>query len=63
MILTRIYESIKKPKKLQMNMIESWFKNDDELKNIPEPEFCMAFAEIIAHIAFLRTIPAPVFNS
>lgn len=24
---------------------------------------CMAFAEVVANIAFLRTIPAPVFNS
>ena len=24
---------------------------------------CMAFADLIAHVAFLRTIPAPVFNS
>ena len=24
---------------------------------------CMAYADLITHIAFLRTIPAPVFNS
>ena len=24
---------------------------------------CMSFAEVIANIAYLRTIPAPVFNS
>ena len=34
-------------------------KNDD----LPDIDNLMAFAEMISHIAYLRTIPAPVFNS
>lgn len=63
LILTRIYESIKQPKTLANNLVENWYKSEEEQRVIPQPHFCMAFAEIIAHIAYLRTIPAPVFNS
>lgn len=31
--------------------------------SIPELNRCMVFAELVTHLAFLRTIPAPVFNS
>ena len=35
----------------------------DEDKNIPSLDRCVKFASLISHIAFLRTVPAPTFNS
>ena len=37
--------------------------NGDDSASIPELARCMAFADLVAHVAFLRTVPAPVFNS
>lgn len=63
-ILIKIYESLKNPIQLGEEIINGWnFKSDEEQKCIPDASMCMTFAEIIANIAFLRTIPAPVFNS
>lgn len=48
-ILQSLYETIRIPEKLMTSS-----SNDDRI---------LAFAELVAHVAFLKTIPAPIFNS
>ena len=59
-----MYENLKLPAKhsqlIDQNYKES--KHFDKL-NIPDIGNLMSFSETIAHLSFLRTIPAPVFNS
>ena len=64
-ILQRIYESLQSPKQYPSS-IAAAFRQQTARKDahiIPGISRCMAFAEVITHMAFLRTIPAPVFNS
>jgi hypothetical protein len=39
------------------------FDRDEQRLAIPNLNYNMAFAELVTHLAFLRTVPAPVFNS
>ena len=58
MILKSLYESISNAKE---------YPNDLQFKGsakcVPNLNQMMAFTEMLQHIAMLRTIPAPVFNS
>lgn len=64
LILTAIYESLRDTKKQPNHIVKNIKpKSEADANNIPEIHDLMAYAELVAHIAFLRTIPAPVFNS
>lgn len=58
-----MYESIQRPKKYSKSITATFEKGAKNNSQIPDIRKCMAFAEIVSHMAFLRTIPAPVFNS
>jgi len=77
-ILQKIYESIRDIKTATESQNEAWDKNiitlnkklrknkiiKRDLKDIiPGYSDCLVFSEILMNMAFLRTIPAPVFNS
>ena len=64
-ILQRIYESLQSPKQYPRSIAAAFRQQiaNKDAHIIPGISRCMSFAEVITHMAFLRTIPAPVFNS
>lgn len=64
LILQIIYEKLRSPVKYSQ-MVDQKFKESKyfDKVNLPEIKNLMGFSETIAHLSFLRTIPAPVFNS
>ena len=58
-----MYESLQTPKKYSKSITREFEKSAGKNDHIPNIRNCMAFAEIVAHMAYLRTIPSPVFNS
>ena len=69
LLLQKIYESLTCPRDFTKSIVLDYERrretsNRELFKHLPsDAKKFMSFAELIANIAFLRTIPAPVFNS
>ena len=67
-IMVELYNSLKEENDKEADKVKQFFsvpdlKSNNENPNIPSLSRCLKFTQFVSQIAFLRTVPAPVFNS